>query len=215
MAKEGIGTVLATALVAMVVTAGWVLTGGLALALLSSLCWLAVGVVAYFFRDPQRHPPQGESLVLSPADGRVVAVQKQEAEEFLSGQIWRVAIFLSLFGVHIIRAPIGGRVGHFRYQRGQFRPARRPEAGRHNEQVVLGIESGQTKVLLQLIAGIVARRVVCHPREGWSVERGQKIGIIRFGSRVEVIVPGSATMHVYQGQRVRGGETIIASVSHE
>jgi phosphatidylserine decarboxylase len=200
---------------ALVVTAGAVLTGSPGLVVLSALLWLALGVVVYFFRDPLRHPPLGEGLVLSPADGRVVAVCKEEAREFLSGQVWRIAVFLSLFDVHVIRAPIAGQVGYFRYQKGRFAPARREEAGRLNEQVVMGIEGGQCKVLLQLIAGVVARRVVCHPREGWRVEKGQRIGIIRFGSRVELTVPGEATVQVQRGQKVRAGETIIASVGRE
>ncbi len=215
MAREGIGTILACALMATVVTVGWVVTGALALALLSGVFWLGVGIVAYFFRDPPRHPPQGEGLVLSPADGAVVDVRTEQAQEFLSGRVWRVAIFLSLFDVHIIRAPIGGRVSHFRYQRGRFTPARSAEAGKRNEQVVMGIEGERTHVLLQLIAGVVARRVLCHPREGWPVEKGQKIGIIRFGSRVELSVPGTAAMRVRVGQRVRAGETVVASVDHE
>ena len=215
MAREGIGTILACALMATVVTTGWVVTGTLALALLSGVFWLGVGIVAYFFRDPPRRPPQGEGLVLSPADGVVVDVRTEEAREFLAGQVWRVAIFLSLFDVHVIRAPIGGGISHFRYQRGRFTPARGAEAGKRNEQVVMGIQGEHTQVLLQLIAGVVARRVLCHPREGWRVARGQKIGVIRFGSRVELSVPSTATMCVRVGQKVRAGETVVARVDHE
>ncbi|MBC7187043.1 MAG: phosphatidylserine decarboxylase [Calditrichaeota bacterium] len=215
MAREGIGTVLASALMALVVTAGAAVTGAPGLVVLTALLWLAVGLVVYFFRDPPRHPPLGESLVLSPADGRVVVVFKEEAREFLSGEVWRIAVFLSLLDVHVIRSPITGRVGYFRYQKGRFAPARREEAGQLNEQVVLGIEGGQHKVLLQLIAGVVARRVVCHPREGWCVEKGQRIGIIRFGSRVELTVPGDASVQVRLGQKVRAGETVIARIGRE
>lgn len=206
---------LASALLALVVTAGAVVTGAPGLTVLGVLLWLVVGVVVYFFRDPPRHPPLEEDVVLSPADGRVVAVCKEGAREFLSGESWRIAVFLSLFDVHIIRAPITGRVGYFRYQKGRFAPARREEAGRLNEQVVIGIEGRPHNVLLQMIAGVVARRVVCHPREGWCVEKGQRIGIIKFGSRVELTVPGDATVQVRRGQKVRAGETVIASIGRE
>lgn len=211
MAREGIGTILACALVAAVLSVGWVVSGTPALALLAILLWVGVGVVVYFFRDPKRIPPQGKGLLLSPADGRVVAIERQEAREFLSGPIWRIAIFLSLFDVHVVRAPLGGRVSYFRYQKGRFTPAGRRDAGRCNEQVLMGISAEEGEVLVQLIAGAVARRVVCYPREGWQVERGQKIGIIKFGSRVELVLPATATLQVQLGQKVRGGETIIAS----
>lgn len=212
MATEGIGTVLACALMAAVVSAGWLVSGAPALAVLACVLWAGVGLVVYFFRDPKRTPPEGEGLLLSPADGRIVAIERQEAREFLSGPVWRIAIFLSLFDVHVVRAPLNGSVSHFRYQKGRFTPAMRAQAGRVNEQVIIGIGGQEGNLLMRLIAGVVARRIVCHLREGWQVERGQKIGIIRFGSRVELELPAAAAIHVQLGQKVRGGESTIASL---
>ncbi len=212
MASEGIGTILACVLAAAIVTTGWVVTGTPALAVLTGALWLCVGGMVYFFRDPPRTPPQELGVVVSPADGRIVALEREEAREFLSGPTWRIAIFLSLFDVHVIRAPVAGLVAHFRYQKGRFTPAWRAEATHLNEQVVLGLQGEEGTVMMRLIAGVVARRIVCDPREGWRVYRGQKIGIIRFGSRVELIIPAAARVQVELGQKVRGGETTIANL---
>lgn len=163
---------------------------------------------AYFFRDPKREVPDGDDIVVSPADGRVV-----EAVESGGGK--RIAIFLSIFDVHITRAPVDGEITAISYRPGKFIPAFRPEAARENEQSELTIFSGGLNFNLKQIAGVVARRIVCWKRRGDRVGRGERIGMIKFGSRVELLLPESAEVLVARGSRVRGGETIVARLRRD
>ncbi len=163
---------------------------------------------AYFFRDPKREVPAGNDIVVSPADGKVL-----EAVE--SGGTKRIAIFLSIFDVHITRAPVDGEITAISYRPGKFIAAFRPEAARENEQNELTIFSGGLNFNLKQIAGVVARRIVCWKRRGDKVGRGERIGMIRFGSRVELLLPESAEILVASGSRVRGGETIVARLRRD
>ncbi|MXX33324.1 MAG: phosphatidylserine decarboxylase family protein, partial [Gemmatimonadetes bacterium] len=142
--------------------------------------------VAWFFRDPERRAPDGAGVVVSPADGKVMSVEAVDGEDFMAGTATRVTIFLSIFDVHVQRAPLGGRVRHYSYRGGRYLPAWRPEAGSINEQATLGIETEAGPVVVRQIAGLVARRIVTYPREGGSVAAGDRIGLIRFGSRVDL-----------------------------
>ena len=168
--------------------------------------------VAYFFRDPERRMPPGEDVVVSPADGRVMSVEPVDGEAFMEGTATRVTIFLSIFNVHVQRAPLGGRVAHYSYREGGYLPAWRAEASSRNERASLGIETEAGPVLVRQIAGLVARRIVTYPREGDSVARGDRIGLIRFGSRVDLLLPPDWQVAVRPDDVVRGGETVVARV---
>lgn len=183
----------------------------------SRLCrWVAAvfallaGFSAYFFRDPERAIPSGEGVIVSPADGRVVGIETVDQVPFLDGPALRISIFLSIFDVHINRSPIEGKVTWRQYNPGRFLPANVPKASLDNEQNSIGIEDGNYKVLVRQIAGIIARRIVCWVDPGQEVARGERFGLIRFGSRTDLFLPLSAKVAVTVGQKVQGGSTIIA-----
>jgi phosphatidylserine decarboxylase len=165
--------------------------------------------VALFFRDPERQPPVDPNLVLAPADGTVMHAGAARPEEAPPGAWQQVSIFLSLFDVHINRAPIGGKVLRVEYHPGQFLPAYRPEAYK-NEHSEIWIDAGGRAVVTRQIVGVLARRVVCRIKAGGTLAPGDRIGLMKFGSRMDVFVPEDAALEVQKGSRVRAGETVIA-----
>jgi len=179
---------------------------------LAAVAWLLVVFVLYFFRAPERAIPADEKAIVSPADGRVIEVREVTEQEFLQGTAIQVSIFLSLFDVHVNRIPMSGRVTYYRYEPGRFHVASKPRASVENEHTAIGIESPSARLLFKQVAGILARRIVCSVREGQEVRRGQRFGMIKFGSRVDVFLPPSVTLGVRVGQKVKGGETIIGAL---
>jgi len=163
--------------------------------------------VLYFFRNPRRKIPMAEGLVLSPADGRVMEI----VEESLDGTIgWRISIFLAIWNVHVQRAPVSGRVADVVYRPGRFYAAMRSAASRENEQNIIYIHTPGGTIVFKQIAGAIARRVICWKREGEEISRGELMGLIRFGSRVDVWLPLEARVAVKRGDNVKGGESILA-----
>lgn len=169
-----------------------------------------VGLLVYFFRDPQRTPPAGVGLVLAPADGRVVAVAQAHEPHFLEGAGLKISIFMSLLDVHVNRAPVEGRVALVAHVPGRFLQAFRPEASEANEHNLIGLESRYGKVLVKQIAGILARRVVCWVQAGQELRGGERLGLIKFGSRVDLYLPPGMEPAVRVGDRARAGVTLIA-----
>jgi phosphatidylserine decarboxylase len=161
--------------------------------------------VAYFFRNPSRQIPGGENLVVSPADGKIVMIRSLPEGRSIS-------IFLNIFNVHVTRVPISGELEEFEYKRGKFKAAYDNEASRVNEQNILTIRSAYGRVVVKQIAGFVARRVICWKRIGDHLKRGELFGLIRFGSRVDVILPEQVKILVKVGDRVRGGSSVIGEV---
>jgi len=161
--------------------------------------------IAFFFRDPARSVPEDSAALVSPADGRVVEV---EPDPQAGGT--RIAIFLSLWNVHINRSPVAGRIEKVEYRPGRFFPANLSKASVENERNAITVDSPLGRVCFVQIAGVVARRIVCWKAAGDTVERGERIGLIQFGSRVEVHLPQGVTPAVGVGGRVRGGSTILA-----
>lgn len=167
--------------------------------------------VAYFFRDPDRSGERGERLAVAPADGRVVSVADVDEPAFLHSAAKRVSIFMNVFNVHVNRYPVGGTVRYVHYNRGKFLHAAADKASLENEQMSVGIETPQRqRVLVRQIAGLVARRIANYSREGESVEQGERMGIIRFGSRVDILLPPNAEVLVSTGHRTVAGRTVIA-----
>jgi phosphatidylserine decarboxylase len=166
------------------------------------------GFVCYFFRNPTRSIPAGDNLVVSPADGKVVRVFElpKEGEE-AGGQ--GISIFLNIFDVHVNRSPIQGELESLEYKRGKFKVAFDEEASRVNEQNVLTIRGQDMRVVVKQIAGFIARRVICWKQPGNSINRGELIGLIRFGSRVDVLLPRQVKVLVEVGDRVKGGSSIL------
>lgn len=164
----------------------------------------------WFFRDPHRGIPQGQGLVVSPADGKVTEVLRVTTPE---GETLRLSIFLNVFNVHVNRSPISGLLREVRYQQGEFLNAMNPASAEKNEQnlAVIEADEGYT-VAFKQIAGLLARRIVFNPIPGARLERGQRIGLIKFGSRVDVLLPGNAKLHVKKGDHVKGGSSILANI---
>jgi len=167
----------------------------------------------YFFRDPEAHVPTGASLVVAPGHGKVDVIGTAKEPEFMGGECQRISIFLSVFDVHVQNAPVSGKVSFFRYTAGQFLNALKAESAKYNENVLVGFEASEPrgrKVGVRLIAGLIARRIVPFVAQGDEVARGDRIGLIQFGSRLDVYLPSEARIKVQPGDHVVGGETVLA-----
>lgn len=163
----------------------------------------------WFFRDPQRAIPKGEGLIVSPADGVVTETVRIDTPE---GARQRISIFLNVFDVHVNRTPIAGEITAVRYQTGKFLNAMNQECAERNEQNIVTVRGEGIEIVFKQIAGLIARRIVFNYGEGDRVERGQRVGLIKFGSRTDVILPAEADIRVKTGQRVKGGASIIAEM---
>jgi phosphatidylserine decarboxylase len=204
----GIGMLLAVgALAAAIAWRSWPLWL-LAFALIILALW-----VAYFFRDPERTGQRGGGLVIAPADGRVVMITEVDEPAFLHGKALRISIFMNVFNVHVNRYPVSGTVRFVHYNPGKFLNAATDKSSLENEQMSVGIEDGTLRVLVRQIAGLVARRIVTYSREGDQVEQGERMGIIRFGSRVDVFLPTSATPAIKVGETTMAGSSVIAKLA--
>jgi phosphatidylserine decarboxylase len=163
----------------------------------------------WFFRDPQRSIPRGEGLIVSPADGVVTETARIETQE---GPRQRISIFLNVFDVHVNRSPIAGEITAVRYQTGKFLNAMNQECAERNEQNIVTVRGEGMEIVFKQIAGLIARRIIFNYGEGDRVERGQRVGLIKFGSRTDLILPVEADIRVKTGQRVKGGSSIIAEM---
>jgi phosphatidylserine decarboxylase len=164
----------------------------------------------WFFRDPVRPVPGEPGLVLAPGEGRVILVGEADEPTYMGGRCRKISIFLSVFDVHVQRAPLSGTVEHRSYKPGAYAVAWLDKASDDNEQASLGVATPHGRVLIRQIAGLVARRIVTDPVEGQAIERGERIGLIRFGSRVDVYIPPPYRPLVALGQRMVAGETVLA-----
>jgi phosphatidylserine decarboxylase len=175
---------------------------------------LLFGLVLYFFRDPIRKLPDGlkDTEVISPADGKVILIEEINENVFLKSKAKLIGIFLSPLNVHINRIPVSGRIDYIRYIEGGYIAAFDRKSSMRNERMEIGISNPNFKIFFKQIAGYVARRIVCTIRKGDNVRIGEKFGMIKFGSRVDVIVPEKSVVKVSVKQKVVGGETILAEV---
>ncbi len=178
----------------------------------ASLLTLLTAFVFYFFRDPEREVPSGEGVVISPGDGKIIDIREVDESSFIGGPCRRITIFLSVFNVHVQRAPVSGDVAHREYRPGEFAVAWHPKASEKNEQSSLGLIARGHKVLVRQIAGLIARRIVTYPEQGGQVERGERIGLIRFGSRVDLFMPLDWSLDCTVGDKVAGGSTVLARI---
>jgi phosphatidylserine decarboxylase len=179
--------------------------------------WIAAGImfvlaiwVIYFFRDPERTGQRGEQYVVSPADGKIVQITEVEEPAFVHGRALRISIFMNVFNVHVNRYPVSGKVGYVHYNAGKFLNAASDKASLENEQMSVGIDSAHGRVLVRQIAGLIARRIVNYAAVGDEAEQGTRMGIIRFGSRVDVFVPPSSRVRVRVGDFPIAGVTILS-----
>jgi len=203
VAREGFPFIAFTAFVTVIVA----LIGYNLVALLSLFI---TGFVIYFFRDPERITPDDEDVVISPADGKVILVEKIFDDRFVNEHAYKISIFMSIFDVHVNRLPFAGEVEKIVYAPGSFYAANTDQGGLANEHCALILNTKKNlRYAVVQVAGLVARRIVCWVEKGDRVERGSRFGIIRFGSRVDIYLPQQLQVEVRSGQRVKAGETII------
>jgi phosphatidylserine decarboxylase len=203
----GIATVLAVAAFA------------LALARRSWSLWLLAVVitilalwVAYFFRDPERSGERGTSIVVAPADGKLIMITEVDEPSFIAGKATRLSIFMNVFNVHVNRYPVDGTVEYIQYNPGKFLNAAAEKSSIENEQSSVGIDTGPHRVLVRQIAGLIARRIVTYSQKGQQVRQGDRMGLIRFGSRVDVFLPTEARLRVQLGTLTTAGTTVLAEL---
>jgi phosphatidylserine decarboxylase len=211
-AREGLLFIGIAALVAM---GGF----GFAIARRSWGLWLAAFVllllalwVAYFFRDPERTGERGPRLVVSPADGKLIMITEVDEPSFIGGRAVRLSIFMNVFNVHVNRYPVDGVVKYVHYNKGKFFNAAAEKSSLENEQMSVGIETSRHRLLVRQIAGLIARRIVTYSKLGETVKQGDRMGIIRFGSRVDVFLPVAASVRAKVGDITVAGVTILAEL---
>jgi phosphatidylserine decarboxylase len=211
-AREGLAYIAIAALIAVGAFALALNRRSFPLWLLAVTLVLLAVWVAYFFRDPERIGERGDRLVIAPADGKVVLISDVDEPTFVQGRTKRISIFMNVFNVHVNRYPVSGVVKHVDYKRGKFVNAIGEQASLENEQRSVGLEAGQYRVLVRQIAGLIARRIVTYSKEGEHVRQGERMGLIRFGSRVDVFVPASSALRVRVGDLAVSGVTVLAEL---
>ncbi|MBN2468700.1 MAG: phosphatidylserine decarboxylase family protein [Deltaproteobacteria bacterium] len=206
----GLGVLCVACTIVAAVRQSWSLMG------MSLVMWLLFIEFCYFFRDPERDIPQIPAEIVAPADGRVISIKPMKEETFLRGEALRVSIFMNIFSVHVNRSPIAGEITYFSYNPGKFISAFKEKASLDNEQVSIGIEGGEgekkdgRRVLVRLIAGLIARRIVLWKGKNDRIDKGERMSIIKFGSRVDIYLPLDADVLVSVGDHVTAGESVVA-----
>jgi len=203
IALEGLKLIIPLAVLTIVLfLLEWIIAGFISLAI--ALFML------FFFRDPRRVIPQGDDLVVAPADGKVVVIKDVHENDYLHQDVKQISIFLSVFNVHINRVPVGGIIESVKYNPGKFHIAALEKASLENEQTAMVIKDGNRKILVKQIAGILARRIICYVQPGRVVKKGERYGLICFGSRADIFLPANSEIKVKRGDKVKGGKDIIA-----
>lgn len=214
--EGGLYIIIALA-VATLLSIASILYPSLTLRITTVLLWIIVMLVVNFFRDPHRETPVDECNIIAPADGKIIDIRKVMEESYLKKEVIRVSIFMSIFDVHVNRAPVAGVIDYMHYNPGLFLPAYREKASLDNEQMSIGFirkteNKEQTKIMIKLIAGLVARRILVWKNLKDTVNQGERISMIKFGSRAEVYFSPDSKLLVQVGDRVKAGETIIAKI---
>ncbi len=213
ISKEGIMSITILGIVAFASIFLFTLINYSIIAIIGSFSFILFIFTIYFFRDPERIPPEMENAILSPADGTIILIDEVYEGVYLKEKGKMVSIFLSLFNVHINRIPISGVIEHLKYEKGNFYPAFLKKSSLINENYSIGIANGKHKIFFRQIAGILARRIINNLKPGEKVIKGKRFGMIKFGSRMDIIMPMSFKITVKLNQKVIGCETIIGVLS--
>ncbi len=211
-AKDGVPVIVAVLFLSLIViVVGWLLNAAVSWLLYLIAIGMS-GFTLFFFRDPERNIPE-QDCILAPADGRVISIEKVSENSYLKDQARQITIFLSLSDIHVNRYPVSGEVEHVSYHPGKYLLAWHPKASEENERAEFGIRHPQgLKIFFRQITGYVARRIVFHTKAGDMVSAGERFGIMKFGSRMDVLVPLDMEILVKEGDRTTGGETVIANL---
>lgn len=214
--REGKATIFITLISLFAINAGikWLLPDAVIVHnILIAISIIFLIIILQFFRNPSITPTLGENLVVSPADGKVVVIEEVEADEFFTGKRLQVSVFMSPFNVHVNRNPVSGIVRYFKYHPGKYLVAWHPKSSTENERTCVVIETTSKKqVLFKQIAGALAKRIVWYVKEGQAVNQTAEMGFIKFGSRVDLLLPLDAKVKVSLNQKVKGGETVLAEL---
>lgn len=214
LAREGYSTILFVVVVSALIAgfAYYFLPDWIAYILYTALVILT-GLTIYFFRDPERFPPDDDSLILSPADGKVVFVKEIEEDVYLKETATQISIFLSPLNVHVNRNPVSGKLEYLKYHPGEYLMAWAEQASELNERADFGVlHPSKTKIFFRQITGFLARRIVYHIKEGDELTAGERFGIMKFGSRMDVVVPGNVEVKVKPGDTTVAGESILGEI---
>ncbi len=213
LAKEGFTTIIVVFTFSLLAGygvsfgPGWF--GLIVYPVLAVLC----GLILYFFRDPDRISPEGKNLVISPADGKVVLIQQVEEPEYIQGPATQISIFLSPLDVHVNRVPVSGNLEYVKYYPGKYLMAWEDHASEMNERAHFGLKhESDTKILFKQITGFLARRIVYHISEGDHIKTGDRFGIMKFGSRMDLLFPDNVEIRVKKGDKTVAGESVIAEI---
>ena len=214
-AKEGYPTMaLATAIVAVIVYLSFNFINHWVAYLIEVVFIVLWGIVIYFFRDPERTSPNGENLVISPADGKVVLIKEIQQDVYLNASATQISIFLSPLDVHVNRNPISGRLEYLKYHPGKYLMAWGENASQLNERADFGVlHASGTKLFFKQITGFLARRIVYHIKEGDALKAGERFGMMKFGSRMDIMVPKNVQIKVKVGDRTWAGESILGTIT--
>lgn len=209
IAKDGYKIIMSFGLLFFFFLAASICTQALAVQIIASVFFILFLFSLFFFRNPDRAVKEDDNQILSPADGTVIKIGLVDEPEFFKGRAMLVSVFMSVFNVHVNRMPISGKVTYLEYKKGKFLAAFADEASDINEQSIIGIEKGNRKVLFKQIAGLIARRVIYRIEKGQEVKQGELFGMIKFGSRLDILMPETVKVKVQLKQKVKGGLSII------
>ncbi len=209
ISRKGYDIIITTFVIVLALVISYVIFPGKILGILAILTAVLAVFNLFFFRDPVRNIPTGKNLILSPADGTVIKIDEIEEKEYFKARVQRLSIFLSVFNVHVNRIPVSGTIDFYRHKKGKFNAAFDHKASEENEQSIIGIDSNGKHILFTLIAGVIARRVITNVKAGDQVIAGERFGLIRYGSRVDMYFPPEVNIRVKLRDKVKGGESII------
>ena len=215
MSKEGIPTIVSFTVFTLILALTGYIYQNTLLIFISVLFLIITGLVTFFFRDPQRTPTADPLAILSPADGVVLDISEVNEPLYLEARVTRIAIYMSLFNVHVNYIPFSGKVDYLTYVRGKYFRANTVEASRHNVYSFVGLETSHGKMAFKQMTGMMTRRIVCRLKLDQQVKAGEKFGIIKFGSRMEVFLPPTAKIAVKTGDRLLAAESVIGFIDEK
>ena len=209
IAKDGIPIIVWTGIILLLLLGPATYLGWFALQILTLVVFALFIFNFFFFRDPDRETPQGDNLIIAPADGTIIKLDEVEEKEYFNEKVQRVSIFMSVFNVHVNRFPLSGEVDYLDYSKGKFMAAFAENADLENERTIIGIKSAKGKLMFKQIAGLIARRIIYNVQSGDKAIAGERFGLIKYGSRVDLYFPLSVKIEVKLKEKVKGGSTII------
>ena len=209
IAKDGIPIIVWTGIILLLLLGPATYLGWFALQILTLVVFALFIFNFFFFRDPDRETPQGDNLIIAPADGTIIKLDEVEEKEYFNEKVQRVSIFMSVFNVHVNRFPLSGEVDYLDYSKGKFMAAFAENADLENERTIIGIKSPKGKLMFKQIAGLIARRIIYNVQSGDKAIAGERFGLIKYGSRVDLYFPLSVKIEVKLKEKVKGGSTII------